>query len=505
MCEFGIGEINEDDQKLTRKVPLNDTIKVFPDNPISRRSRVYPGEYGITMDSTKGVAIKIVPHSKYKEREAANLLLLRDHTNVVHFIGYGIIYDSIVKTIFIAMEECQNISLQSYYHKRKEKNLPFNPKQALEFSRQLVGGLNYIHDSDIIHRDLKPGSILFSMDGKNLKIVGFGMSKRLEQGITEMSLSTEHIGTDGYRAPETYQTGNITKSSDVFSLGIILYHVWTYGSHPFGEDPDIWSYNIKHGKIVEGDEFTKRLLIPDPKNRARDLLLHMLKNEHIERLVITQVMDHEYISQGANSILLKSVSCDNWQGNVEGVKGMGDLSTEKYSIRMASNESYEFDSVGQISVVRAVSLNSLLSSIDGQPSGYLSLSVDARQNLLKALSYELYQMAWLSLFHNKILCKAFVIIRPPGYEELIALRIDSPTSFVSKYKKQVRPDEPSLLLLELTDYQKGLDFTEQNPSSQRSSSHATTSTADSISEFKRLLGRSSGDTGLIPWWIPRDY
>ena len=163
----------------------------------------------------------------------------------------------------------------------------------MDFSWQIIEGINHIHKNNIIHRDLKPSSFLFSLDGKNLKVIDFGMSKELQQGLSTMSVSGRSIGTDGFRAPETYNKDEIKRHADIFSLGIVLFYIWTHGKHPFGEDPAIWSYNIKTGTPQD----LSGLLIPSKEN-AKDLLNQMLKKDQKSRPRVADIRNHDFIQQG---------------------------------------------------------------------------------------------------------------------------------------------------------------------------------------------------------------
>lgn len=240
---------------------------------------------------SRDVAIKVTQYTDRKMREAQNLIQLTPHANVVAVIHADLI-QSFEKRLYIVMEMCNPLTLEDYIKKRKKRKLPFNPNEAVEFSKQLIEGMNHIHNNNIIHRDLKPSSVLFSMCGRFLKIVDFGVSKALQNGLSQLSLSTLPIGTDGFRAPETYNCNTIRKESDVFSLAILLYHVWSYGYHPFG-DITLWSFNIKEHKppVLTG------LLVPD-KETAVDILNGMLENDPEKRSTITKVRTHQFNAQG---------------------------------------------------------------------------------------------------------------------------------------------------------------------------------------------------------------
>lgn len=279
----------------TNILPGSNGIEYFRDKPISAKARVYPGRQKLGPDIYRDVAIKVTSCTERNKREVKNLLQLTPHLNVVAFI-HSDTFQSVENYLYIVMEMCNPLTLENYIIKRKKSKIPFNPIEAVEFSKQLIEGINHIHQNNIIHRDLKPSSVLFSVCGRSIKIIDFGMSKPLKNGLSQLSLSTLPIGTDGYRAPETYNKDTIKKQSDIFSLAILLCHVWSYGYHPF--DPkSLWSFNIKEGNAPD----FSRLLVPDGEC-AKDLLRTMLVNDPEHRASITDARNHPFNTRGKSPL-----------------------------------------------------------------------------------------------------------------------------------------------------------------------------------------------------------
>jgi serine/threonine protein kinase len=101
-----------------------------------------------------------------------------------------------------------------------------------DLATDIIDGLAYLHSQNIIHRDLKPTNILLFSEGDKLraKITDFGIAKKADA----TAASTQLVGTVEYMAPEYFTTGNITKASDIWSLGVMLLEALT-GTHPFGK------------------------------------------------------------------------------------------------------------------------------------------------------------------------------------------------------------------------------------------------------------------------------
>lgn len=100
--------------------------------------------------------------------------------------------------------------------------------------KQIIIGLRAFHRQEMLHCDLKPENIMLDKNGI-VKIIDFG-SVRIA-GVSELSspvIINENAGTMGYTAPEVILDNQVSKRSDRFSLGIIVYEMLT-GKLPFGE------------------------------------------------------------------------------------------------------------------------------------------------------------------------------------------------------------------------------------------------------------------------------
>jgi serine/threonine protein kinase len=102
--------------------------------------------------------------------------------------------------------------------------------KAVEMARKLCAGLAAAHEKSVLHRDLKPANIM--IDGRgHLKIMDFGLA-----GIAENIKEHEiRHGTPAYMAPEQLAGKEVTVRSDIYSLGLVLYEMFT-GKRAFAAD-----------------------------------------------------------------------------------------------------------------------------------------------------------------------------------------------------------------------------------------------------------------------------
>ncbi|MEE9390513.1 MAG: serine/threonine-protein kinase, partial [Candidatus Aminicenantaceae bacterium] len=120
--------------------------------------------------------------------------------------------------------------------------------QAIPIAKQICEGLGEAHRLGVVHRDLKPQNVMVDEDG-NARIMDFGIARSLEsKGITGAGVM---IGTPEYMSPEQVEGKEAGQSSDIYSLGVILYEMVT-GRVPFeGDTP--FTIGVKHKSEMPKD------------------------------------------------------------------------------------------------------------------------------------------------------------------------------------------------------------------------------------------------------------
>src|SRR5918997_1139124 len=178
------------------------------------------------------VAIKIL-HGRYANddqfverfrREAKHAAGL-SHPNIVSIFDRG----EAEGTYYIAMEYLEGRSLKELIASRG----PAPVTLAIEYTRQILAALRVSHRTGVVHRDIKPHNILIDGEGR-LKVTDFGIARA---GPSQMTEAGSIIGTAQYLSPEQAQGAPVSESSDLYSVGIVLYELLT-GEVPFsGESP----------------------------------------------------------------------------------------------------------------------------------------------------------------------------------------------------------------------------------------------------------------------------
>ena len=131
---------------------------------------------------------------------------------------------------YLAMEYVQGVALDRYI----EKKNPLPVTAIVQLARQIALGLAAAHKRGIIHRDIKPANIILEYESGAAKIADFGLARNGADGNGNLSQTGGLIGTPYFMAPEQIQGQPATFSSDLFSLGGVLYSLCT-GSPPFPE------------------------------------------------------------------------------------------------------------------------------------------------------------------------------------------------------------------------------------------------------------------------------
>ena len=181
------------------------------------------------------------------------------------------------KILYIQMEFCDGATLRT---KMDESSVSSNEKWQI--TREILKALDYIHSKNMIHRDLKPGNIFFD-ERNSVKLGDFGLACAGAIKKEPVSSSSQYelgelstgIGTPLYISPEQETSVNYDEKSDMYSLGIILFELWSKFESSMQRITEITQLRTKH-QLPEDFEAPKKvqeiifwLTEPLPENRPK--------------------------------------------------------------------------------------------------------------------------------------------------------------------------------------------------------------------------------------------
>jgi len=183
----------------------------------------------------KRVAIKFIGYDSVNS-EAAHLfkreraILARlEHPHIARLLDSGSFPSPLAgrPTQYIVMEFVDGVPIDSYCARN---NLSL--EERLRLFQKVCSAVQYAHQNLIVHRDLKPNNILVDHGGSP-KLLDFGIAKLLDPASADASFLTMHQAmTPSYASPEQIRNQPVSVSSDVYSLGVILYQLLT-GRRPY--------------------------------------------------------------------------------------------------------------------------------------------------------------------------------------------------------------------------------------------------------------------------------
>ena len=228
------------------------------------------------------VAVKIM-HSHLAQDEQFVERFIREakaaaalsHPNIVAVQDQGWNQNG-TPAIFLVMEMIEGHTLREYLNEQGSLTI----SDGIKFLLPVLSALSAAHKIGIVHRDIKPENILISKEGR-IKIADFGLAKGPLIGGTLTAESSVILGSVSYLSPEQVQRGVADTRSDIYSIGITAFEMFT-GKKPFeGEAPIQIAYMHVNNRVprissvVSGvpeslDELLYRATSSNPDERPRD-------------------------------------------------------------------------------------------------------------------------------------------------------------------------------------------------------------------------------------------
>ena len=171
-------------------------------------------------------------------RKEAQAIAALSHPNIVSVYDVGCSDEG---EPYLIMEYVEGRTLKEIINKMG----PLSLDRSLDYTHQILAGLNHAHSYGVIHRDIKPQNIMITPEGQ-VKIMDFGLAMNLTD--TTITYDTSVFGSVYYIAPEIAQKGSGDARVDIYSTGIVLYEMLTCQLPYTGDSPI--TIALQH---VEGD------------------------------------------------------------------------------------------------------------------------------------------------------------------------------------------------------------------------------------------------------------
>jgi tRNA A-37 threonylcarbamoyl transferase component Bud32 len=204
--------------------------------------------------------------TRARSRREAKILARLNHPNIVQ------VYDLIEHggRLWIAMELVEGGDLAAMLDKKGR----LAHAAVARLGGQMAEALAFAHGRGVIHRDLKPLNVLL-VDDETLKITDFGLAKLSEGNVH--TVEGMILGSPRYMSPEQADGRPVTERSDIYSLGIMLYHMVS-GKPPF--DGDVRSVLMQH---LRRKSTPLQEAVPDIPPEMADLVMQMLAKDPADR------------------------------------------------------------------------------------------------------------------------------------------------------------------------------------------------------------------------------
>src|SRR5262245_14362438 len=242
----------------------------------------------------KRVALKVIKRGMDTEailrrfRNERQILACLEHPNIARLLDGGTTEDGLP---YFVMEFIQGSPICEYCDTQK-----LTVDERLKLFLSICSAVDYAHRNFVVHRDIKPNNILVTPDGVP-KLLDFGIAKLLKPELWSHTVEPTGLAarpmTPEYASPEQIRGDPITASSDVYSLGVLLYELLT-GHRPYRiktrapelvaravseVEPEKPSSAVARTEVVAADDSAHSSITPEVVSRARNNDSDQLRRE----------------------------------------------------------------------------------------------------------------------------------------------------------------------------------------------------------------------------------
>ena len=269
------------------------------------------------VDSTldRQVAIKVMlpqyasdPAFAQRFRQEARAAAALQNPYIVQVYDWG--RDEATGTYFIVMEYLRGTDLKSGIRSHGA----LAPKKVAQIGAQVCSALAVAHSHEIIHRDIKPQNIMILPNG-DAKVMDFGIARAKNSHLTQ---TNSVLGTAHYVSPEQAQGKDLGPTSDLYSLGVVMYEAAT-GRLPF-EGDDAVSVALKQ---VNEQPVPPRSINPNLDPALEAIIMCLLRKDPAQRFQTADELRH-----ALNSFI---------QGNPVNIPGFGPAATRSLPTASQTN------------------------------------------------------------------------------------------------------------------------------------------------------------------------
>ena len=237
-----VGSVLDSKYKLTREVGAGGMGIVYEAMQSKPDRRVAVKLIGAGKDTREVIA------RFDAERQA---LAMMDHENIAQVYDVGKSYSG---RPYFVMEFVNGISITDYCNQER-----LSIRERLELFRKVCAAVQHAHQKGVLHRDIKPGNVLVTeVDGQATpKVIDFGLAKALGGKLSHHTFFTQiqtAVGTFGYSSPEQAAGKNVDTTTDIYSLGALLYEMLV-GAPPF---------DVEELKSAGEDAMRRHVIDKDP-------------------------------------------------------------------------------------------------------------------------------------------------------------------------------------------------------------------------------------------------
>lgn len=253
-------------------------VNRIPDGQLKKEERLGSGHFGMVFRGVlmprqgipaEIVAVKVIKNDSRSDQFQQEIRAMSycDHKNIVKVLGYC---EDNSNRLSLVMEYFPLGSLEKYLREKKDR---VSHKTLYLFGQQICQGMKYLHEERMmVHRDLAARNVLVSNENE-VKITDFGLARIFgtEKDYYRAKESSQKVPIKWY-APEWLRHQKYQKESDVWSLGIVLWEMFSYGQDPIYQDSK--GRRVEHIELLDFFEKGMRLTHPPSCPAAIEIMMN---------------------------------------------------------------------------------------------------------------------------------------------------------------------------------------------------------------------------------------